>query len=137
MKITKVVQQIGRKHSKRLGEIRKAIDELLIWLRETLPEDFVLPCNCCWNHSGEFVRKGLTNPPSLGTTCVWWKITIGNKHSLSDLHYFAHLLSEGFLEELSKRLEDNSAMFAKDKKRINLFLMSSCSTKKGGSHDLV
>lgn len=112
----------GSEHSKSTVKLRLATDKVLTWIKNNLPVGIQLPCGCKLYPSGEFERLTLTNPPNLGTSVMEFRITIGQQHSLSQLHYFSRLIADGFLDQLSERLEEDSRQFNDTTQKIDTFL---------------
>jgi hypothetical protein len=115
------LHRAGSEHSHQTKKLRSAADNLLTWLKQNLPSDFGLPCNCTLYPNGEFVRTELTNPP-LGTSRTVFNISLGKEHSREELFRFSELIADGFLERLSERLETEATRFKKDAEQTASFL---------------
>jgi hypothetical protein len=102
----------GSEHSQQTEKLRKAVDDLITWMIENIPDDLKpLPCNCTVWRSGDFARNGLNGQSGMGTSIELWRITRGQKHALTELLQFSELIADGFLDELSILLENQSMKF--------------------------
>jgi hypothetical protein len=115
------LHRAGSEHSQQTKKLRCAADNLLTWFQQNLPSGFALPCDCAFYPSGEFVRTELTNPP-LGTSRTVFNISLGKEHSREELFRFSELIAEGFLEQLSERLEAEAARLEKTIDQTRSFL---------------
>ena len=111
----------GSEHSQQTQKARKAVDDLLTWMIKNLPSNLQLPCKCRLYPGGEFVQW-VTDPDKGPHQKL--EITRGREHSLSNLLDFSQLVSEGFLDELAKLLEDRSATLGEMTGKINSFIGS-------------
>ena len=116
----------GSEHSQQTKKLRVAVDTLLMWLKQNLPDGFVLPCNCKLYPSGEFVCT--YDGDFSGDQKLLFKITIGHEHTLSQLSNFTGLIAEGFLDKISKGLEDKSVRFKTSVQKIEMMLQDELKT---------
>ena len=110
----------GSEHSQQTQKLQVAVDSLLRWIKEKIPNDFVLPCDAYMYPSGEFEWKELW-----GDRMSPRIITLGTEHSVFDLVCFSKLISDGFLDKLSEKLEAEAMTFQKTSKQIDSFVTPS------------
>ena len=96
----------------------------LLWIsrRErrkiNVPASFELPCDCRLYPSGEFVR---TDNKKVDTI---FRIVRGQEHARYELFCFAQLVADGFLDELSAKLEAEATKLKEASNKIGPFLTS-------------
>ncbi len=113
----------GSENSKSTKKLRKAADDLLIWIRDNVPRELnPLPLHCTMYPSGDFTRTALTNPPN-GQHVEILRLTIGQEHTLGNLFLFCQLINEGFLDSLSFQLENDAAYMERAADQITKFLV--------------
>ena len=110
----------GSEHSQQTQKARKAVDDLLSWMRKNLPPNLQLPCRCRLYPSGDFEQWAENSI----TKELFQKfiITRGQEHSLLSLLDFSKLIADGFLDELVKVLEEKSTTLGKMTGKINSFI---------------
>ncbi|PCI30057.1 hypothetical protein COB55_00680 [Candidatus Wolfebacteria bacterium] len=104
----------GSEHSQQTKKLRKAVDQLLSWIKDNVPLGFQLPIGQIFP-SGEFVFTCPTSTHEI-------KITIGEEHLLLDLQSFSGIIAYGFLDELSDSLEESAGSLESTSNTIESFL---------------
>lgn len=115
-KLTESVARLyraGSENSMQTQKLCEAVDRLLTWIKENVEAED-LPCDCIIYSSGEFMRV------VSGQLILY--VTIGKQHSVKELHRFAELIAEGFLDKLCKQMESRAKTFSGSVEKIEQFL---------------
>jgi hypothetical protein len=102
------LHRAGSKHSRQTDKLRKAVNNLLEWMRVNLPADYILPFNCRLYPSGEFVYQVCGQ----GTVREDFKLIKDGHHSISDLNLFSILIADGFIDKIIDDMERESSAFS-------------------------
>ncbi|MDR3558149.1 MAG: hypothetical protein P4L61_01320 [Candidatus Pacebacteria bacterium] len=116
------LHRAGSEYSQQTQKLRKAVDDLLKWMRENLPPEFKLPCGCKLWPSGEFVQHHPDCSDFDDIHNQLFKVSLGEKHTLHQLTHFSKLIAEGFLEKLCEKMEAESRRLEPVTEQIQAFL---------------
>ncbi|MBI4094590.1 MAG: hypothetical protein HY435_00135 [Candidatus Liptonbacteria bacterium] len=103
------LHRAGSEHSSAWQKLDEAARNLVRWLGEHAPTEEIFPRNCQINvdHWGDGIRYTLLHHPANAarTTVDFWLSTYW-KNERSHLIRFAELVADGWLDEVSKWLEE-------------------------------
>ena len=116
------LHRAGSIYSQQNAKLRQAVDDLIGWLCQNLPHGFVLPFDCYVWPSGDFAQMRVVDPkkPLVDNPQIF-KVSRGGPHSLHDLLLFSQLISDGFIDQLSIRLEEQAGKFANTSQTVVFF----------------
>jgi hypothetical protein len=108
----------GSEHSQQTEKLRKAVDNLLEWMRTYLPPDYKLPFHCRLYSSGDFTYEVCRGGE--GSVRQDFRLTKGKAHSVRDLNLFSMLIADGFIDKISEDLEKQTSVFSATTSKIEV-----------------
>ncbi|MEN9614337.1 MAG: hypothetical protein RLZZ347_644 [Candidatus Parcubacteria bacterium] len=127
------LHRAGSEHSKSAEKLREAADNLIMWIKQNIPQNMALPKSCRiivtpngyeFIHYDDDVSRNRSFSHQYNGSGEIFSLLRGEKASRKELLLFSQLIADGFLEELSTLLEKEAGMFSDTTAEIEKFVAS-------------